>query len=204
MITTLLLALTAPTLPVLESGGPKPGNYPEIKNMWEEDGTVVVTLLVAPTGRVVRCGLLRPSGTEELDGTTCAVFLIQSRYTPARDVAGNPAYAEITTAVTWRMWDRSAPTPSRLPALFDVTVARLPGGEAGPVRVPLVLGIDEAGGLTSCSPAPEVDGQTKGMAALNAVACRQAHGVWTPLPMLSETGRPVPYLKSASVEFAVG
>lgn len=199
----LALLLATPTLPVIEGGLPVDTDYPRIREMDRAEGSVTVRLLISPSGRAVRCGLLRPSGTKELDGTTCAVFLKRTRFNPARDAEGQATYAEIEVPVTWRLFRSGGTRREELPPLYDFTVARLPGG-SGPVRVELILSIDAKGGLAGCAPMEPGNRPATETAPveLRAAACGALSAGWTALPVVNEAGTPTAYVRRAEVRFS--
>ena len=200
---TLALLIAAPTLPTIESGMLVNADYPRIREMDREEGSVTVRLLISPEGRAVRCGLLRPSGTKELDGTTCAVFLTRTRFTPAKDADGRATYGEMELPVIWRMVRGSPPKRQELPPLYDFTVAKLPDG-VEPVRVAVILSINADGSLGGCSPAAEDVGpnSTPAPPALRSAACGALRSAWTVLPVVDERGAPTSYVRRAQVRFS--
>lgn len=55
-------------------------------------GATAAVLMVDPNGRVTSCGLVRTSGTQELDKATCDFARRVLRYRPAIDPAGRPVH----------------------------------------------------------------------------------------------------------------
>ena len=65
------------------------------------EGSVAVRFTVQPDGRVSGCQIVKSSGSNDLDNTTCRLIERRFRYRPARDVQGR-AIAEVTTKLyTW-------------------------------------------------------------------------------------------------------
>ena len=58
-------------------------------------------LVISPGGRVTRCDVRQGTGYDLLDRELCRVMLVQSRWEPARDRAGNPIGWEIGYTATW-------------------------------------------------------------------------------------------------------
>lgn len=65
-------------------------------------GTVQVLLDVGPDGIPTRCRNIRESGHKELDQKVCAAAM-RRRYSPARDVNGEPIAAPNFISVRWTM-----------------------------------------------------------------------------------------------------
>jgi protein TonB len=64
-------------------------DYPPDASRAGIQGSVTVTLDIAPDGRVAGCRIARSSGSPSLDRTTCALIEQRFRFEPARDTAGN-------------------------------------------------------------------------------------------------------------------
>jgi protein TonB len=88
-----------------------PPDYPQALVGSGAQGRTVVRLGVAATGRVVRCEVLRSSGTAVLDATTCRLLAHRAAFVPGRDAAGNPVPGDYSGAIDWR--DPAAPAPRR-------------------------------------------------------------------------------------------
>lgn len=114
----LLLALAAavPPAPTPPPAPPRPNlaslvtqdDYPAESLRKGEQGTVRVRLDVTPEGRAGACTVTASSGYANLDAATCRVLVARSRFSPARDAAGNPTSDTVTTSVTWRLSEGSA------------------------------------------------------------------------------------------------
>ena len=87
-------------------------DYPESSLRFGEQGKVRFALDLGVDGRVGSCTVARSSGAPTLDGTTCRIMRSRARFTPARDINGNPAASRIEQEVTWtRPAGRSAAPP---------------------------------------------------------------------------------------------
>ncbi|NJR79052.1 energy transducer TonB [Sphingomonas corticis] len=101
-----------PSRPSLAAGPSVRGNriawfstddYPAAALRAGDEGTVAVTLAIAPDGRVADCAVTQPSGSATLDQTTCRLYRARGRFTPARDEAGNPIAATYRDRVRWQL-----------------------------------------------------------------------------------------------------
>ena len=70
----------------LRGGRITPRDYPRAAA--GHQGSVTAQLAVSETGAVTRCVVLRSSGNEVLDATTCRLIRERFRFTPARDAQG--------------------------------------------------------------------------------------------------------------------
>lgn len=201
-----LLGLTevarAEVIPAEVSGGmPTLSDYPNAAQRADEQGTVFVRLLVAPTGRAQRCTIIRTSGSSLLDGTTCAVFLKRTRFKPARGRESTATYGILNTAVTWIIPD-SATKPAeaiQMPPDLSLTVNRLPTGIAAPAIVNVVLSFDATGHSIGYAAARDTIA-----ANLAPLACSQISKDWPAQPERDDGGVPVPYVRTADVQFSTG
>jgi protein TonB len=73
-------------------------DYPQSAARSRVEGVVTVKLDVGVNGRVTHCGVLRSSGNEALDATTCRLVRERFLYAPARDRDGRA----VPDATGWR------------------------------------------------------------------------------------------------------
>lgn len=78
-------------------------DYPQAALRNDEQGTVGIAVSIGPTGRVESCGVTSSSGSPSLDETTCRIVRARGRFTPARDVAGDPTSATMTSRIRWQL-----------------------------------------------------------------------------------------------------
>ena len=76
-------------------------DYPESAIERDEQGSVTVRLTVGTNGRVSNCDVVRSSGSQRLDSTTCRILQSRAKFTPARDNRGNPTTDTVTQRITW-------------------------------------------------------------------------------------------------------
>ena len=74
----------------LLSGSIGDHDYPAAAARANIGGAVIVRFTVGADGRVRDCGVMRSSGNDDLDATTCRLIERRFRYAPARDAAGRP------------------------------------------------------------------------------------------------------------------
>ncbi|HEY6917365.1 MAG TPA: energy transducer TonB [Allosphingosinicella sp.] len=76
-------------------------DYPRAASRARAEGEVLVRFTVEPSGRVGACTVLRSSGNEDLDSTTCRLIRQRYRFEPARDKAGRPTADEKAWVQRW-------------------------------------------------------------------------------------------------------
>jgi TonB family protein len=80
-------------------------DYPAAALRNDEQGRVVFTLDIDPTGRVAACAITATSGSAALDMTTCRIMRSRARYTPARNPRGVAVADRDLAAVRWVLPD---------------------------------------------------------------------------------------------------
>jgi len=89
------------TPPRLIRGRIRNSDYPKAAGAEGVSGTVSVLYVVAPSGRVTDCEVMRSSGSVLLDDTTCDLIIARFRYDPARDAEGRPVESMIEENHHW-------------------------------------------------------------------------------------------------------
>ena len=89
--------------PRVRAGGISHADYPAAALAARAEGTAVVRLLVAPTGRVSGCAVARTSGRADLDAASCTLVTRRYRFEPARDTRGKPVSEWLTHSVAWTL-----------------------------------------------------------------------------------------------------
>lgn len=84
-------------------------DYPERPYRARIGGTVYITFVVAPTGRVSSCRVTRSSGNRELDVATCRLIMARLVYRPARDGSGRPIAETIRGQQEWEVGPEPEP-----------------------------------------------------------------------------------------------
>jgi protein TonB len=83
-----------------------PSDYPPFAVRAQAGGTVHLSFVVSPDGRVRDCTVRRSSGRTDLDQTTCRLIQRRFRYEPARDEQGNPVPEVVTGVHVWSIRSR--------------------------------------------------------------------------------------------------
>jgi TonB family protein len=86
-------------------------DYPAAALRNEEEGAVTIRLDISRQGRVTGCTILGSSGSPSLDSTTCRLFTMRARFTPARDRRGRAAADQKVTRIIWQIPDDLPPEP---------------------------------------------------------------------------------------------
>jgi protein TonB len=90
------------------AGGLRDRDYPRAALRERRQGSVHVRFTVQADGRVDGCSVLRSSGHQDLDATTCRLIEQRFRYRPARDASGRATASVLTTSFDWVAPFRSA------------------------------------------------------------------------------------------------
>jgi TonB family protein len=69
---------------------------------YDKQGTTKFEMTVGADGRPVSCAVTVSSGFEKLDSAACRAFLKRARFSPAKDLQGNPIPGRYRGTVTWR------------------------------------------------------------------------------------------------------
>jgi protein TonB len=93
---------TRPATPAAwKRGAILPSDYPPKALLAGAGGTVHLSFVVGPKGRLTECTVTKSSGRRDLDSTTCRLLMKRLRYRAARDSAGNPVPSTITGTHDW-------------------------------------------------------------------------------------------------------
>ncbi|MCM8731457.1 TonB family protein [Hephaestia sp. GCM10023244] len=114
----IALALAGTASPVLaqsapEASTPAPiGNpadwfagdsYPPAAKAAGAEGRTGFAVDVDAKGRVTSCSITESSGTALLDSTTCALVVMNGRFSPAHDAAGKAIAGVWTSSMLWKL-----------------------------------------------------------------------------------------------------
>jgi TonB family protein len=67
-----------------------------------KEGTTKFEMTVGADGRPVSCAVTTSSGHSDLDSAACRAFLKRARFSPAKDLQGNPIPGRYRGTVTWK------------------------------------------------------------------------------------------------------
>ena len=82
-------------------------DYPREAKEAGMEGTLTIIVTIEPNGRVSNCAVVRSSGSDILDDTTCRLVQERYRYRPALDPMGRPVRAREIQNHSWIMqYDR--------------------------------------------------------------------------------------------------
>jgi protein TonB len=80
-------------------------DYPSSAIYAEEQGVTVFRLNVGANGRVTGCTVIKSSGSDALDATTCRVLVRRARFIPARDNRDQATTDTHTGRIRWALPD---------------------------------------------------------------------------------------------------
>lgn len=80
-----------------------PDDYPPAALRNEEAGRTGFRLDVGADGKATNCTVTSSSGHPDLDDTACKLLIRRSRFTPAKDTAGNGMAATFNSTVVWQI-----------------------------------------------------------------------------------------------------
>ncbi len=78
-------------------------DYPTRALQLGQEGVTGFRLTVGTDGKVTNCEITKPSGSPELDKTTCDLMRRRARFTPATDGDGNPTTGSYPSSVRWQI-----------------------------------------------------------------------------------------------------
>lgn len=81
-------------------------DYPSSAQREGAEGSVIARLSIGPDGRVAGCSIVKSSGNNALDSTTCSVLTRRARFNPAKNDAGQATTDSYTTpTIRWVLQD---------------------------------------------------------------------------------------------------
>ncbi|WP_119034289.1 energy transducer TonB [Hephaestia caeni] len=112
-IGALMLASSALAQSTADAATPSPiGNpadwfpadaYPPAAKASGAEGRTGFAVNVDAKGRVTSCSITESSGTPLLDSTTCALVVMNGRFTPAHDAAGTAVAGVWNSSMRWQL-----------------------------------------------------------------------------------------------------
>ena len=78
-------------------------DYPVEALNKNQSGTVGVLLWVEANGRASKCEVIEPIAAPILEQKTCSVLQTRGRFTPAKNLAGDPIRAPTTARIKWQL-----------------------------------------------------------------------------------------------------
>jgi TonB family protein len=101
-----------------EATQPAPGDYPAGTALPAGAAVTWIRAAVGPAGQVLGCDILTGSGSAALDAAACRIFSARARFTPARDVTGQPVCDIHWAGINWRSAaPRQVPPPAGGPVV---------------------------------------------------------------------------------------
>lgn len=173
-------------------------DYPMKAFEKKQQGVTLFELLVTPQGAVAQCNVVKSSGSEELDKTTCYLATKRAQFTPARGSDGQALYGVYRSQALWAIPENRI-VANAGPDL-EISVNQLPAGTTQPPVVKLAYAVDAQGVPSQCTLMPS---SLKQPAVLVDLGCREllskVRGA-----VVGPAGQPVPAVKSAAVRFNSG
>lgn len=83
--------------------------YPPEARAAGQQGRTEFALKIDPRGRIMQCDIVRTSGSDLLDTTTCSLLISNGSFKPARDAAGKPVVGVWQSAMRWQLVESPAP-----------------------------------------------------------------------------------------------
>lgn len=150
---------------------------------------VQVEALVGPDGKTLTCQQVTLKGAA---ASTAPCDMLKGRtWNPAKLRNGKRSYAVYRDVLRPGPRSSGAATPD-----LTIKASAMPGGRTGPVTVPMVLYIDQAGAIAQCDGQPGTDPSFAGS------ACDVLVGQ-TFKPMTTPVGKPIDYVTTAVVRFVL-
>lgn len=190
----MLVAAILMALPVLQTGTFDPSFSPA-----PNQGTdVQVRLVISAAGVPIRCSRTFPNRPAANADALCSMLQTRTRYAPARDPSGRPAVGVIYVWSHWnhRRWTGSA-MPLWDPVDLSLSVNKMPKGFDDGAIFPLMLHVDPAGKVESCT--PSIAGLTTEVTDL---LCREAAPIRV-IPATNEGGLAVPSVQEFTIRLTL-
>lgn len=171
-------------------------DYPmkAFERKWE--GVTQFQLLVAPDGSVSNCSIVKSSGHELLDETTCLLASKRAEFRPARGPDGNVVWGVYRSEAMWALPEHRLATTAA-PDL-EVSLNKLPAGVSEPPAVKLAYSVDTSGNPSSCTILPT---SLKQPAVLVELGCKELLERAPRTPVVDPSGQPVPAVRTGAVLF---
>jgi hypothetical protein len=119
------------------------GDYPWGAIVERMEGVTAVSLTVDQGGAVSSCTVTATSGSDLLDGTTCALIKMRARFEAARDRLNRPVVADYAQKVRWQL----PKDADKADFLEFVQLLRSDGG----VSLEIDVDVDGKGTVAACS-----------------------------------------------------
>jgi TonB family protein len=150
----LILAAVTAAQPLGDPGSwVTPKDYPASAHEEGRGGEVGFSLTVSDNGKPLRCQITDSSGHTDLDALTCHLVMRRARFVPARNSAGDNAFAVYRNRVRWWTEGMRMPAKSRTTDV-DAIVSSYPKGIPYPAIARIVFQVDPAGTILNCTPRP--------------------------------------------------
>lgn len=78
-------------------------SYPPEARVAGQEGRTAFALDIDARGRITECHIVKTSGSELLDSTTCSQLIANGRFTPATDTNGRPVAGQWRSAMRWQL-----------------------------------------------------------------------------------------------------
>jgi hypothetical protein len=157
---------------------------------------MVVELFADPNGKVIDCAVRAFSGAASNAKAVCRATK-GKKLVPAKDAVGEAAFGLVAFNITLGDGTGAQQLLSRpvyrFPADLVLQIAEYPGGRDGPIRVPLLVGAEANGTISSCG------AQVRRDEGLSATLCAQVKQLKMPV-RYDQDGNPVRYVAPFQVE----
>lgn len=78
-------------------------SYPPEARVAGQEGRTAFALDIDAKGRITGCHIVKTSGSDLLDSTTCSQLIANGRFTPATDANGRPVAGQWRSAMRWQL-----------------------------------------------------------------------------------------------------
>lgn len=170
-------------------------DYPAIALARNEQGSVLLKLVIRPDGVPDTCAIVVSSKFKDLDDATCKIVMARARFVPAA-ADGKPLYQAYEGVINWAIDRLPAPLDN---SDFELTVNQAPSGISLPAKVKITFMHGADGKVGRCS----ADEQDKDASpVLVDLACKFMRE--SPAePIHNRDGVPVDAMDMATVKFSL-
>jgi protein TonB len=86
-----------------------PDSYPPEARNAGQQGTTSFSLDIDAQGHIVQCNIVKSSGSDILDTTTCDLLVVNGRFQPARDAQGRAVPGTWVSSMRWQLVTGTVP-----------------------------------------------------------------------------------------------
>lgn len=155
------------------------------------EGSVRLKVLFNPSGDPEKCNIVATSGNIALEKRVCTIAFRRFRFDKSLDSQKKPVYRILEKGTHF---GKTSSMPAEFASQPLMTLG-VPGLQKTQ-RVPVILSVNKAGNVESCT----ASSTEKKLRLLMEAACQAAKPHWKAFPETNMSGEPIEYLRDADIE----